>query len=84
VGISDDFLRELAANMEAGGSILFVLVRRATMDKFIDDLSRHGGQIIHPSLSRDAEHHHLPRPNSHYQQKIRDRLFPDLELTAGP
>jgi hypothetical protein len=32
----------------------------------------------------DVAHHHLALPNTHYQEKIRDRLFPGLELTAGP
>jgi len=31
----------------------------------------------------NVEHHHLALPSTHYQQKIRDRIFPDLELTAG-
>lgn len=55
VGISDDFMRELAADMETGRSVLFVLVRRATTDKFVEELARHGGHVIHSSLSHDAE-----------------------------
>jgi hypothetical protein len=32
----------------------------------------------------EVTHHHLALPDMHYQQKIRDQLFPDLELPARP
>jgi len=28
----------------------------------------------------DPVHHHLPHPIEHYEARIRDRMFPDLEL----
>jgi hypothetical protein len=28
----------------------------------------------------EPEHHHLPMPAVHYQEQVRDLLFPDLEL----
>lgn len=55
IGISDDFMRSLTKEMEPGRSALFVLVRRATADKFIAELVRHGGHIMHSSLSIEAE-----------------------------
>jgi uncharacterized membrane protein len=55
VGVSDQFMRELAADLQGGKSTLFVLLRRVTMDKFITEMARHGGHIIHSSLSREVE-----------------------------
>jgi uncharacterized membrane protein len=55
VGISDDFMRSLTKEMEPGRSALFLLVRRATADKFSAELARHGGRVLHSSLSHDAE-----------------------------
>jgi uncharacterized membrane protein len=55
VGVSDQFMRELAADLQVGKSTLFVLVRRVTMDRFIEELARYGGHIIHTSLSRELE-----------------------------
>jgi len=35
-------------------------------------------------LTREPAHHHLDLPIEHYQRQVRDQLFPDLELPAGP
>ncbi len=55
VGINDDFMKELAANLKEGESALFILVRKFTPDKVLEELKGTGGKIIHTSLSHDDE-----------------------------
>jgi uncharacterized membrane protein len=54
-GIDDDFIRSLGKTLEPSSSALFVLVRRATMDKVLPELQPFGGTIIHTSLSKEQE-----------------------------
>lgn len=55
VGIDDKFMKDLAANMTPGSSMLFVLVRKATPDKVLDELKGTGGTVLKTSLSHDDE-----------------------------
>jgi uncharacterized membrane protein len=55
VGVNDDFMKELAATLQPGSSALFVLVRKATPDKALEELRGAGGKIIQTSLSHDVE-----------------------------
>jgi len=55
VGINDDFMKDLAATMTDGSSALFVLVRKATPDKVLEEIKGTGGKIIKTSLSHDDE-----------------------------
>lgn len=55
----------------------------AERQRHFDALTRLG-ERLRELTKGDVAHHHLALPTTHYQQKIRDRLFPDLELTAGP
>src|SRR5215471_13865438 len=55
VGINDDFMKELAATMKPGSSVLFVLVRRATPDKVLEELKGTGGKILRTSLTHEDE-----------------------------
>jgi uncharacterized membrane protein len=55
VGINDNFMKELAANMKPGSSTLFVLVRKATPDKVLDEIKGTGGKILQTSLSHEDE-----------------------------
>ena len=55
VGIDDNFMKELAATMMPGSSTLFVLVRRATPDKVLEELKGTGGKVLKTSLSHDDE-----------------------------
>jgi uncharacterized membrane protein len=54
-GINDDFIRSLGDTLEPGTSALFVLVRRATLDKVLPEVRPFGGQVIHTSLSTEQE-----------------------------
>jgi uncharacterized membrane protein len=55
VGIDDKFMKELAATMHPGSSALFVLVRKATPDKVLEELAGTGGKVLKSSLSHDDE-----------------------------
>jgi uncharacterized membrane protein len=55
VGINDQFMKDLAANMQPDCSILFVLVRKATPDKVLAELKGTGGTILKTSLSHEDE-----------------------------
>ncbi|MEJ2653269.1 MAG: DUF1269 domain-containing protein, partial [Gammaproteobacteria bacterium] len=53
--INDKFMKELAAAMNPGSSALFVLVRKATPDKVLEEVKGTGGKILKTSLSHDDE-----------------------------
>ena len=55
VGINNDFMKQLAANINEGNSVLFVLVRKATPDKVLIELQGAGGKIIQTSLTHEKE-----------------------------
>ncbi|MGA7800773.1 MAG: DUF1269 domain-containing protein [Gammaproteobacteria bacterium] len=57
IGISDEFIKELAANLTEGTSALFILVRKATGEKVLERLKQKGfkGKILQTSLTVDAE-----------------------------
>ena len=55
VGINDKFMKELADAMNPGSSALFVLVRKATPDKVLEEVKGTGGKILKTSLSHDDE-----------------------------
>jgi len=55
VGINDNFMKQLAANMKPGSSTLFVLVRKVTPDKVLDEIRGTGGKVLQTSLSDEDE-----------------------------
>src|SRR5215813_9887242 len=55
VGIDDNFMKDLAATMKPGSSALFVLVRKATPDKVLEELKGTGGTLLRTSLSHEDE-----------------------------
>ncbi len=55
VGIDDNFMKELSDNMSPGTSALFVLIRKATVDKVLDELRGSGGKVLKTSLSHEDE-----------------------------
>jgi uncharacterized membrane protein len=55
VGIDDTFMKELAATMQPGSSVLFVLVSKATPDKVLEEIQGTGGKILRTSLSHEDE-----------------------------
>jgi len=55
VGVDDKFMKDLGAKLQPGGAAVFVLVRQSTPDKVLPRISQYGGDVIHSSLSTDAE-----------------------------
>ena len=55
VGISDNFMKELAETFKPGSSALFVLFRKVTPDKVLDQLEGFQGKILKTSLTADKE-----------------------------
>ncbi len=55
LGINDQFMKELAATLKPDSSALFVLVRKATPDKVLEELAGTGGKILKSSLSHENE-----------------------------
>jgi uncharacterized membrane protein len=55
LGISDDFMKQLADGMQPNTSVLFVLVRKATPDKVVEEIKKFGGTVLQTSLSHEDE-----------------------------
>lgn len=55
IGIDDNFVRQLSAEMTPNSSALFLLVRRVTADKVVPEISKFGGKVMRTSLSNEAE-----------------------------
>ena len=55
LGINDRFMKDLAATLKPNSSVLFVLVRKVTPDKVLEELAGTGGKVLKSSLSHDDE-----------------------------
>ena len=55
IGISDDFMKELGQTFQPSTSALFVLVRKATPDKVLEELKGFKGKVMKTSLTKDKE-----------------------------
>ena len=55
IGISDDFMKELGQTFQPGASALFVLVRKVTPDKVLEELKGFKGRVLKTSLTKDKE-----------------------------
>jgi uncharacterized membrane protein len=55
VGINDEFIKSLAAKVEPNTSALFVLIRKMTTDKVVEEVKKYGGTILQTSLSHEDE-----------------------------
>ena len=55
IGIDNDFMTKLAEGLQPNTSVLFVLVRKATPDKVVDEVKQYGGTLLQTSLSHDDE-----------------------------
>jgi uncharacterized membrane protein len=54
-GIDDNFMKEIGDKLPEGGAAIFVLVREATIDKVLPEISEYGGHVIQSSLSNEQE-----------------------------
>jgi uncharacterized membrane protein len=55
IGISNDFMKQIASGFKNGSSALFVLVRKATPVKVLEELKGSGGTVLQTSLSHEKE-----------------------------
>jgi len=55
VGINDNFMKELAGGLTPGSSALFVLARKATPDRVLEEMRGTGGKILKSSLTHEDE-----------------------------
>jgi uncharacterized membrane protein len=55
IGISDDFMKDLGETLQNNTSALFVLVRKATPDKVLEELKGFKGKVLKTSLTKDKE-----------------------------
>jgi uncharacterized membrane protein len=55
VGISDSFMKEVAAALEPGSAAVFALVRRSTPDKVRQAIAPYEPTMIHTSLTGEQE-----------------------------
>jgi uncharacterized membrane protein len=54
-GVNDKLMKDLAGTLKPGSSALFVLVRKTTPDRIIEELADSGGTVLQSSLSHDDE-----------------------------
>lgn len=54
-GIDDAMMTEIGRGLEGGKAALFVLVRAATLDRVLHQLSKHHGQVLKTSLPFELE-----------------------------
>jgi uncharacterized membrane protein len=71
-GVNDEFMKKIAEVLQPGSAALFLLVRKMTTDKVIEDLAGMGGTVLRTSLNHDQE------------QKLRDALAAHAASTAAP
>ena len=56
VGVNDRFMKNLATeDLKPGEAVLFVLVKKVTGDKVLEQLRGIGGRILHTSLDHPRE-----------------------------
>jgi uncharacterized membrane protein len=55
IGIDDEMMQQLGSQFQPGTSALFVLVRKVTPDKVLDEIKEYGGTVLKTSLSREQE-----------------------------
>ncbi|MGH7118137.1 MAG: DUF1269 domain-containing protein [Acetobacteraceae bacterium] len=55
VGINDAFMKEAAAHLQAGKAGLFLLIRKMTTDKILDELRGSGGIVLQSSFDETKE-----------------------------
>jgi uncharacterized membrane protein len=55
VGINDQFMKEVAASLESGNAALFLLIRKVTADKVLEDLKGVGGKVLRTSFDHTKE-----------------------------
>jgi uncharacterized membrane protein len=55
LGINDNFMKSLAEGLDENSSILFVLIRKVTPDKVLNEVKKFGGTVLQTSLAHEDE-----------------------------
>ena len=55
VGINDAFMKDVAQSLQAGNAALFLLIRKMTTDKVLEDLKGLGGTVLRTSFDHTKE-----------------------------
>ncbi len=55
IGVDDNFMKSLGETLQPGTSALFILVRKVTPDKVLEEVAPYGGTVLRTSLSKDEE-----------------------------
>jgi uncharacterized membrane protein len=55
VGINDRFMKDVAATLQSGNAALFLLIRKMTTDKVLEDLKGVGGKVLRTSFDHTKE-----------------------------
>lgn len=55
IGVDNKFMKELGAKLTPGAAAVIVLARNITPDKVLPAIAQFGGDVLHTSLSSDAE-----------------------------
>jgi uncharacterized membrane protein len=55
VGVNDAFMKEVAASLQPGNAALFLLIRKLTADKVLEDLKGVGGKVMRTSFDHTKE-----------------------------
>ena len=55
VGVNDAFMKEVADSLQPGDAALFLLIRKFTADKVLEDLKGVGGKVLRTSFDHTKE-----------------------------
>jgi uncharacterized membrane protein len=55
VGVNDAFMTEVAESLQPGNAALFLLIRKLTTDKVLEDLKGVGGKVLRTSFDHTKE-----------------------------
>lgn len=55
IGVDDKFIKEVGNTIEPGHSALFILVRKVTPDKVVDELKKYNPTVLQTSLTAENE-----------------------------
>ena len=55
IGVDDNFIKEVGETIEPGHSALFILWRKVTPDKVMDELKRYNPKVLQTSLTEEQE-----------------------------
>ena len=55
IGVDDDMMKSISAQLEPGKAAVFALTSQGNIDKVLPEISKFGGKVIQTSLSSEAE-----------------------------